>query len=45
VEIDRSPIFPQVPKEWLYEFLATAKQKEILAVKELRSRWQANGVK
>jgi Uma2 family endonuclease len=45
VEIDRSPTFPQVPKEWLYEFLATAKQKEILAVKELRSRWQTNGVK
>jgi Uma2 family endonuclease len=44
VEIDRSPTFPQVPKEWLYEFLATAKQKEKLAVKELRSRWQTNDV-
>jgi Uma2 family endonuclease len=44
VEIDRSSTFPQVPKEWLYEFLVTAKQKEILAVKELRSRWQTNGV-
>jgi Uma2 family endonuclease len=43
VEIDRSPTFSQVPKEWLYEFLATAKQKEKLAVKELRSRWQTNG--
>jgi Uma2 family endonuclease len=39
VEIDRSPTFPQVPKEWLYEFLATAKHKERLAVKELRSRF------
>jgi Uma2 family endonuclease len=45
VEIDHSPTFPQVPKEWLYEFLATAKQKEILAVKELRSRCQTDGVK
>jgi Uma2 family endonuclease len=39
VEIDRSPTFPQVPKEWLYEFLVTAKQKEKLAVQELRSRF------
>jgi Uma2 family endonuclease len=44
VEIDRSPTFPQIPKEWLYEFLATAKQKERLAVNELQLRWQKNGV-
>lgn len=39
VEVDRSPTFPQVPKEWLYGFLATAKEDEIEAMRELRRRW------
>ncbi len=39
VEVDRSLTFPQVPKEWLYAFLATAKEDEIVAMRELRSRW------
>jgi Uma2 family endonuclease len=39
VEVDRSPTFPQMPKEWLYDFLKTAKQDEIEAVQALRSRF------
>ncbi len=39
VETDRSSVFPQVPKDWLYEFLRAAKQNERMAVKELRSRF------
>jgi len=40
VEVDRSPTFPQVPKAWLYSFLETAKDDEIEAMRQLRSRWQ-----
>jgi Uma2 family endonuclease len=39
VEVDRSPTFPQIPKEWLYDFLNTAKEDEIGAVQALRSRF------
>jgi Uma2 family endonuclease len=39
VEVDRSPTFPQMPKEWLYDFLKTAKKDEIEAVQALRSRF------
>lgn len=39
VEVDRSPTFPQMPKEWLYDFLKTAKGDEIEAVQALRSRF------
>lgn len=42
VEVDSSPTFPLIPKDWLYEFLAIAKRNERIAVKELRSRFQAN---
>jgi Uma2 family endonuclease len=41
VEVDRSPTFPQMPKEWLYDFLKTAKGDEIEAVQALRSRFAA----
>nr|WP_318731575.1 MULTISPECIES: Uma2 family endonuclease [unclassified Roseofilum] len=40
VEVEQSPTFPEVPKEWLYQFLATAKEDEIGAMRELRGRWQ-----
>jgi Uma2 family endonuclease len=36
VEVDRSPTFPQMPKEWLYDFLSEAKDDEIGAVQALR---------
>ncbi|NJM47318.1 MAG: Uma2 family endonuclease [Alkalinema sp. RU_4_3] len=36
VEVDRSPTFPQMPKEWLYDFLNQAKDDEIGAVQALR---------
>lgn len=39
VEVEASPTFPQVPKEWLYEFLAQAKDDEIEAVRSLRTRF------
>jgi Uma2 family endonuclease len=39
VEVDRSPTFPQMLKEWLYDFLKTAKGDEIEAVQALRSRF------
>jgi Uma2 family endonuclease len=39
VEVDRSPTFPQIPKEWLYDFLNTAKEDEIGAVQALRSHF------
>jgi Uma2 family endonuclease len=39
VEADRSPTFPQISKEWLYEFLHEAKEDEISAVQALRSRF------
>jgi Uma2 family endonuclease len=41
VEVDRSPTFPPMPKEWLYDFLNTAKGDEIEAVQALRSRFAA----
>jgi Uma2 family endonuclease len=41
VEVELSPIFPQVPKERLYEFLAEAQEDEIEAVYSLRTWWQA----
>jgi len=37
VEVQSSPIFPQVPKERLYAFLEQAKDDEIDAVRSLRS--------
>jgi Uma2 family endonuclease len=39
VEVDRSPTFPLMPKQWLYDFLNTAKEDEIDAVQALRSRF------
>ncbi len=35
-EIEQSPTFPQVPKAKLYEFLATARENEMRADRELR---------
>ncbi|MER3433709.1 MAG: Uma2 family endonuclease [Leptolyngbya sp. ERB_1_1] len=40
VEVEMSPTFPQVPKEWLYVFLEQAKEDKIEAVRSLRSWWQ-----
>ena len=40
VEVEASPTFPQVPKEWLYTFLEQAKEDEIEAVQTLRTRWR-----
>ena len=37
VEVEESPTFPQVPKDYLYSFLAQAREDEIEAVKQLRS--------
>lgn len=39
VEVEVSPTFPQVPKEWLYAFLERAKEDEIAAVQSLRAWW------
>jgi Uma2 family endonuclease len=39
VELDRSPTFPIVPKERLYEFLTTAREDEIGAMRSLRAWW------
>ena len=39
VEGDRSPMFPQVPKDWLYEFLGMAREDEIGAMGWLRDRF------
>ncbi|WP_017304565.1 hypothetical protein [Spirulina subsalsa] len=41
LEVDCSPTFPQVPKEWLYDFLVMAKEDEIGAMRALRERWRA----
>lgn len=38
-EVNQSPIFPQVPKAQLYRFLATAREDEIAAMRELRNWW------
>jgi hypothetical protein len=35
-EVEVSPTFPQVPKVKLYEFLATARQDEVIAELALR---------
>jgi hypothetical protein len=40
VEVDASPTFPQVPKDWLYRFLEQAKEDEVDAVKSLRAQFQ-----
>lgn len=42
IEVDRSPTFPQVPKERLYTFLEQAKDDEIEAVQALRTWWQTD---
>lgn len=39
VEVEASPTFPQIPKEWLYAFLKEAKEDEIQAIQVLRSQW------
>jgi Uma2 family endonuclease len=39
-EMELSPTFPNVPKEWLYRFLAIAKDDEIEAVQNLKQWWQ-----
>jgi Uma2 family endonuclease len=41
VEVEHSPTFPQVPKEWLYAFLSQAKEDEIEAVQALRTWWRS----
>jgi Uma2 family endonuclease len=41
VEVEESPTFPQVPKEYLYSFLAQAREDEIEAVKRLRALFSA----
>jgi Uma2 family endonuclease len=40
VEVEVSPLFPLVPKDWLYRFLETAQEDEIEAVRLLRGWWQ-----
>jgi Uma2 family endonuclease len=40
VEVEVSPLFPLVPKDWLYRFLEEAQEDEIEAVRSLRSWWQ-----
>jgi Uma2 family endonuclease len=37
VEVEESPTFPQVPKDYLYSFLAQAREDEVEAVKQLRA--------
>ncbi len=37
VELEASPTFPKVPKEWLYQFLEQAREDEITAVQTLRT--------
>jgi Uma2 family endonuclease len=39
VEVERSPTFPNVPKERLYAFLEEAKEEEIEAMRSLRTWW------
>ncbi|MEM6436167.1 MAG: hypothetical protein AAF773_20285 [Cyanobacteria bacterium P01_D01_bin.115] len=38
VECDRSPIFPSIAKDELYQFLVTCQQDEVAAELDLRSR-------
>lgn len=40
LEVEASPTFPQVPKEWLYQFLEEAREDEIEAIQALRGRLQ-----
>lgn len=40
VEVEISPTFPQIPKDWLYQFLEEAREDEIGAVQSLRARFQ-----
>ncbi len=37
-ELENSPTFPAVPKLWLYEFLMTAREDELGAMRELQRR-------
>lgn len=37
-EVESSPTFPKVPKIWLYEFLLTAREDEVGAVKQLQNK-------
>jgi Uma2 family endonuclease len=39
-EVEVSPLFPLVPKTWLYRFLEEAQEDEIGAVRSLRLWWQ-----
>ncbi len=38
VEVETSPTFPTVPKEWLYDFLEQCRQDELAAEDNLRDR-------
>jgi Uma2 family endonuclease len=38
-EVQVSPTFPQVPKDWLYQFLTEAAEDEMAAVRSLRRWW------
>jgi Uma2 family endonuclease len=42
VEVDRSPTFPMMPKQWLYDFLQQAQEDEVAAVRRLRSTFAAD---
>jgi Uma2 family endonuclease len=42
VEVEESPTFPQVPKDYLYSFLAQARDDEVEAVKQLRALFPVN---
>jgi Uma2 family endonuclease len=42
VEVEKSPTFPQVPKDYLYSFLAQAREDEIEAVRQLRGLFIAS---
>jgi len=37
-ELENSPTFPDVPKMWLYEFLVSAREDELSAMRELQKR-------
>jgi Uma2 family endonuclease len=37
VEVEKSPTFPRVPKEYLYSFLAQAREDEMEALRQLRA--------
>jgi Uma2 family endonuclease len=42
VEVEESPTFPQAPKDYLYSFLAQAREDEIEAMQFLRSRFYSS---